>query len=237
MPLETVDTTLVSSYRVTPRVRQFVLRAEGHTFDFNPGQHVSIVAEPIGGDRVHRPYSPTNQPGTDTIVLAVKRYPDGTGSEWMHDRTPGDSITITPPTGNLQVHDLDRDAVFLATGTGLTPMFSMAFQYLHDGTGTATLVFGERTQEDLMFRQTFDLFAASHPHFSVEYVLSDEDWSGRTGYVQDHLLSVVDDFDAPHFYICGVPEMVVQTKVGLRDAGAPDGHVFSEGWEEGAVEE
>lgn len=237
MPLDTIDTTLVSSYPVTPRVKQFVLRAKGHTFDFNPGQHVSIVAEPSGDDRVHRPYSPTNQPGTDTIVLAVKRYPEGAGSGWMHDRTPGDSITITPPTGNLQVHDLDRDAVFLATGTGLTPLFSMALQYLQKGTGSATLVFGERTEEDLMFRQTLDVLAASQGRFSVEYVLSDEDWSGHTGYVQDHLSSIIGDIGTPHFYICGVPEMVVQTKAVLRDAGAPDDHVFSEGWEEGAVEE
>lgn len=236
MPLDTLGTTLVSSYPVTPRVKQFVLRAEDHTFDFNPGQHVSIATEPSGGDRVYRPYSPINQPGTDTIVLAVKRYPDGTGSGWMHDRSPGDSITITPPTGNLQVHDLDRDAVFLATGTGLTPMLSMALQYLHDGTGTATLIFGERTQEDLMFRQMIDVFAASDGHFSVEYVLSDEDWTGRTEHVQDHLSSIVDDFEAPHFYLCGVPEMVVQTKAVLRDAGAPDKHLFAEGWEEGAVE-
>lgn len=237
MPLDSLNATLLSSYAVTPRVKQFVLRVDGHTFDFTPGQHVTVTAHPEDDKRVHRPYSPLNQPGTDTLVLAVKRYADGAGSVWMHERDPGDPIAITPPSGNLEIDDLGRDAVFLATGTGLTPMFSMVTQYLQEGTGRATLLFGERTQEDLMFRQTLDLFAASYENFSVEYVLSEEDWDGPTGYVQDHLPDVLHDFSTPHFYLCGVPDMVVETKGVLLQSGADDDQIFSEGWEEGAVAE
>lgn len=231
-----VDATVVSVNPVTPRVKQFLLRAEGHVFDFTPGQHVS-VAVPGGDRRVYRPYSPVSLPGTDTIAIAVKRYPEGRGSTWMHERSVGDTISLTEPSGTLKLRDPDRDAIFLCTGTGLTPMLSMATQYLDEGEGDAILVFGERTQEDLMFRETLDLFSASHAHFSVEYVLSEEDWSGRTGYVQEHL-SVFDDVSStPDVYVCGVPEMVVETKKVLRNWDVPDDHVFTEGWEEGAVEE
>lgn len=233
MPL---DATITSVHPLTPRVKQFVLRAEGHTFDFTPGQHLS-VAVPGEERRVYRPYSPVSLPGTDTIAIAVKRYSEGTGSTWMHTRDVGDTVTLTSPSGNLHLHDLNRDAFFLCTGTGLTPMLSMATQYVHEGTGSATLLFGERTQRDLMFRETLNLFAASHTHFSVDYVLSDEDWSGRTGYVQTHISAVAADAETPHFYVCGVPEMVVETKTVLQDMNVPDEHVFSEGWEEGAVEE
>lgn len=237
MPLDTLDATLVSVHPVTPRVKQFLLRVEGHPFDFTPGQHVSVA---VGGGEEgpeYRPYSPVSQPGTDTIALAVKRYPEGTGSVWMHERTVGDSISFTPPSGNLGLRALDRDVVFLATGTGLTPMLSMVTKYLMEGEGHATLLFGERTEADLMYRETLDLYAASHPNFTVRYVLSEEDWSGPTGYVQEHLAAFLDDPDAPHVYVCGVPEMVVETKGVLFDLGVPDDHLFTEGWEEGAIAE
>ena len=235
MPPNTLDATLISIHVVTPRVKQFLLRVEGHTFDFTPGQHVSVAFEDEEGRRRYRPYSPVSQPGTDTIALAVKRYPEGACSTWMHEQKVGDTIPITSPSGNLGLQALDRDVFFLSTGTGLTPMLAMATQYLREGRGTATFLFGERTQDDLMFRETLDLYAASHSNFRVAYVLSDEDWAGPTGYVQHALRDYVDDASTPHFYICGVPEMVVETKGLLFDRGAPDDHIFTEGWEDGAV--
>jgi len=237
MPLDPLDATLESVYSLTPRVKQFLVRVEGHTFDFAPGQHVSVAFQDADGNRCYRPYSPVNQPGTDSLVLAVKRYPEGAGSTWMHERTVGYTIPVTSPSGNLRLRDPARDAVFLATGTGLTPLLSMVRHYLDVGEGTATLLCGERTQEDLMYRETLDLLAASHASLSVEYVLSDENWAGRTGYVQDDLPAVVDDPGTAQFYICGVPEMVVETKDRLFELGVSEERVVTEGWEEGEVAE
>ena len=70
---DTLDATLLATHSVTPRVKQFLLRVEGHTFDFTPGQHVSVAFETDDGKQRYRPYSPVSQPGTDTIALAVKR--------------------------------------------------------------------------------------------------------------------------------------------------------------------
>lgn len=236
MALETLDATVVSVHPLTPRVKQFLLRVDGHRFSHQPGQHVSIVIDDDEEGRIFRPYSPVNRPGTDTLALAVKRYEDGTGSVWMHERSIGDSVPLTPPSGNLHLHDPRRDVVFLATGTGLTPLLAIATQYLDEGAGHATFLFGERTQEDLMYRETLDRLSASHANFTVAYVLSDEDWNGPTGFVQEHLQDYVDDWTTPHFYICGVPQMVVDTQALLAEEGAPDDHVFTEGWEQGAVE-
>ena len=87
-----------------------------------------------------------------------------------------------------------------------------------------------------MYRETLDLLAASHANLTVGYVLSHDDWSGPTGFVQDHLSDYVDADAAPHYYVCGVPQMVVDTKETLRERGVPDARIFSEGWEDGAVD-
>lgn len=220
---------------MTPRVRQYLLQVDGHTFDFKPGQHTMITV-PYKGRTVARPYSPVTLPGTDKIVLAIKSYDEGIGSAWMAERTPGDPIPITDFTGNLHLHDPSADAVFLSTGTGITPMLSILKQYLTEGTGTAVFVHGERTQTDLMFRETLDQLTAEHDNLRVGYVLSDESWAGPTGYVQDHLDAFMDDVDAPHVYLCGVPEMVVDTQEALEARGISDERIITEGWEAGAVE-
>ncbi|MFB6249407.1 MAG: ferredoxin--NADP reductase [Salinibacter sp.] len=229
-----LNATVAAITSVTPRVRQLLLRVDGHTFDHDPGQHVSVRYEKNGEGPIYRPYSPVSGPGTDTLALAVKRYDDGTCSVWLHELDVGDEVPILPPSGTLHLQSLDRDAAFIATGTGLTPMLAMLDPYLREGTGQARLLFGERTQADLMYRPMLDRLAATHPRFEVHYTLSGEDWGGPTGYVQDHL-SLLDDLEAPQAYLCGVPEMVVETRSALRAAGVSSDHIFSEGWEDGAV--
>jgi ferredoxin-NADP reductase len=235
MAADPLEATVTATYSLTPRVRQLVLRVEDHTFDHTPGQHVSVRYNAGNDGPIYRPYSPVNGPGTDRLVLAVKRYEDGTCSVWLHEREAGDSVVLTPPSGNLHLRDPERDALFLATGTGLTPMIAMLDQYVREGSGRAALLFGERTQADLMYRPVLDRLAAGDPALSVDYVLSDEAWNGPTGYVQDHLGSVLDGLDTPNMYVCGVPQMVVDTQAALQALGVPDDRVFSEGWEQGAV--
>ncbi len=236
MASDTLETTLTSIHEMTLRVKQFILEAGGdHTFSYQPGQHVVIKFEQ-NGDVVGRPYTPVNLPGTGALALGIKRYEDGTASTWMHDRSVGEEITITKPSGNLHLRDLDRDVVFLSTGTGITPMIAMLKQYLSEGSGRAAFLYGERTQEDIMYRETLDHLSADHENLEVLYSLSDEDWDGPTGHVQTHLGDVVDErFEDPHHYICGIPPMVVDSEEMLQEEGVDDGRIFTEGWESDAV--
>ncbi|MFB6248888.1 MAG: ferredoxin--NADP reductase [Salinibacter sp.] len=230
-----IDTTLTSVHQMTPRVKQFLLEAEGHAFSYQPGQHIVIQFEQ-DGETVQRPYTPVNLPGTSTLALGIKRYEDGTASTWMHERTVGDEITISEPDGNLFLRDPDRDVVFLSTGTGITPMIAMLKQYLNEGTGQAAFLYGERTQEDIMYRETLDHLSADHENLTVLYSLSDEDWDGPTGHVQTHLDEALgEDFENPHHYICGIPPMVVDTEDVLRERGVEEERIITEGWESEAV--
>lgn len=230
--------TVVDRYPLTPRVSGFRLRVPGHTFDHRPGQHTTVRFD-SGDERVVRPYTPTNLPGTDELTLAIKRYDDGLASSYMHTARPGDELTIGEPEGNLGIEDFDRDVAFLATGTGITPMLAMLRQYLREGSGEATLLFGEREEDSLIHRGTLNELAAMHPELDVEFTLSapNWEWTGRAGYVQDHLDSVVEDFEETDCYVCGVPGMVVDTTDRLAELDAPEERVHSEGWEQDAVDE
>jgi ferredoxin-NADP reductase len=236
----TLTATVVDVHQMTPDVKQFRLVADDHTFEYEPGQHTAVHFENDGEDD-SRPYTAANAPGTNQLILAIKRYDDGNGSVYMHERRPGDEIEIETVDGNLYVRDFDRDAVFVATGTGITPLYPMLKQYAREGEGHAHLIFGERDQEHLIFRESLDQLQAEHGNLAVDYVLSDADagWPGRTGHVQDHLPdalgdSVLDDAD---FYVCGVPGMVVETQDLLEGEGVDEGRIYTEGWEADAADE
>jgi len=232
----TYTAEVVDVYTLTPTVKGFRLRVPGHEFDFEPGQHTTVRFE-SGGERIVRPYTPTNLPGTDELTLTVKRYDDGLASAYMHTRRPGDEVEIGPLSGDLTLDDTDRDVAFLATGTGITPLLSVLRQYLKEGSGHAHVVFGEKTESSIIHRGTLNELAADNGNLDVTFTLSDPnwEWTGRAGYVQDHLEDLFDDFADRDFYVCGVPPMVVQTKERLSELGAPDERIHSEGWEDGVV--
>ena len=234
----TYEATVVDTYQTTPRTKGFRLRVPGHEFEYEPGQHTTVRFD-SGDGRVVRPYTPTNLPGSDELALTIRRYEDGLASSYMHKKRPGDTVQIGPVEGSLSLVDPTRDVAFLASGTGLTPMMAMLRQYLREGTGHAHVVLGETREETIIHRETLNELAANNPNLDVTFVLSDPNWEwiGRIGYAQEHLADLFEAFDERDFYVCGVPPMVVQTKDRLRELGAPDERIHSEGWEESVVED
>lgn len=111
-------------------------------------------------------------------------------------------------------------------------MIAMLRQYLREGTGEAHFFFGEKTREDLIYRDTLDRLAAERDDLTVVYSFSEEDWDGPTGHVQEHVDDSVADLGSGHFYVCGVPGMVVDTEEYLTDRGVDEDRLFTEGWEE-----
>lgn len=232
----TYTAEIVDIYPMTPQVSGFRLHVPGHEFEFEPGQHTTVRFD-SAGETVVRPYTPTNLPGTEELTLTIKRYEDGLASAYMHTRRPGDEIEIGPLEGSLSLADPDRDVALLATGTGITPMIAILRQYLAEGSGQVHVVFGETDEQSVFHRGTLNELAADHDNFDVTYVLSNPnwEWTGRIGYVQEHLEELFDRFDERDFYLCGVPPMVVQTKERLAALGTPDDRIHSEGWESNVV--
>ncbi|WP_458189727.1 ferredoxin--NADP reductase [Haladaptatus sp. NG-WS-4] len=233
------EVEITSIHQMTPRVKQFRL-TDDDRFEFEPGQHTHLHFEPDGDssddeDEVVRPYTATSLPGTNNITLAIKRYDEGTASGFMHERKPGDTIRIEDLDGNLYLRNLDTDVALVSTGTGITPMMAMLKQYLREGERHVTFLYGEKTQEDVMYRETLEQLEAEHENLTVAFSLSEEEWAGMTGHVQEHVEEVVPSPQTTDFYVCGVPGMVVDTKEKLGDLGVPDESVYSEGWEDDEV--
>jgi ferredoxin-NADP reductase len=232
------DARIAQISRITPDVRQYTVELLDGSFDGEPGQHTAVRKPPEeNGDGGVKPYS-TLAVDDSRVVLMIRTYDDGTVSKYMGERTPGDTIQVSPSlTGTLTLESTDRPAVFISTGTGITPMIAMLHQYLRAGTERATFMFGEKTAAQLMYRPMLEQLRVTHDLETV-FATSREDGIERNGYIQETLPDVFDEFGVGReYYLCGVPRMVVETKNKLDELGVPAERVHSEGWEESQVSE
>ncbi|ESS04564.1 MAG: 2-polyprenylphenol hydroxylase related flavodoxin oxidoreductase [uncultured archaeon A07HR67] len=232
------DARITDISRVTPDVRQYTVELLEGEFDGIPGQHTAIRAPGNGdGSGGVKPYSTLAVDG-DRLVLMIRTYEDGTVSKYMGDRETGDVIQLsTSLTGSLTLESTERPAVFISTGTGITPMIAILHQYLRTGGEHATFMFGEKTTDQLMYKSMLEQMSATYD-LDVVFATSRESWSGREGYIQESAEDVFDEFGVERdYYLCGVPRMVVETKETLADLGVPPERVHSEGWEDSQVSE
>lgn len=226
---------LNSIHQMTPKVKQFQLQLKDRDWEFEPGQHTVIKFEDENGETVERPYTPITLPESDKFCLAIKKYDNGTASVWMHDRQLGDKIEVEEPHGNLHLRDYDKDIVLVSTGTGATPMYAMLRDYLENGSGNVYYFHGEKTQEHLLFKESLDQLESENDNLQVIYSVSDEEWNKRTGFIQEHIPDVLESLDNKDFYICGVPQMVVDTEELLQNEGVKEDNIITEGWENDVI--
>ena len=223
--------TLVDTKQLTPDVRHFVFEAsEVERLDFLPGQFASL-SQTIGGREVTRAYSFASAPGQgNRFELCLNHVPDGQFSEWLFELRPGGAVEMRPPMGTFTLHHPEREALFVATGTGIAPFRSMLKAHLHESTPPITLLFGTRYEHGLLYRAEFEEMALDYPQFHFRPVLSrpEPDWQGLVGRVQPHLRDLVGDRRDVDVYLCGLKEMVNETRAMLKEMGLDRKQIFYE---------
>ncbi len=196
---------------------------EGGPFDFIAGQFVSMTLTRDSNEHT-RAYSIASAPRPDArFDLCLNRVPGGLFSNYLCDLAPGATIDFTGPHGFFVVRrPVERNLVFIATGTGIAPMRGMLADLFAPGAELERevwLLFGVRHPETILYREEFDQFAALHRRFHFVPTLSraPADWPGERGHVQPLLRKLFAghrDLDA---YICGLKEMVDDVRRILKE--------------------
>lgn len=236
---ETFETHVESIYDLAPSVRGLVLaRADGEPLAFEPGQWVNLVL-PLPGGEIRRAYSIASPPyGTPRFELAVTRVTNGPGSGYLCDLPPGSTLRAIGPQGFFtRLPEEPSPALFVATGTGVTPLRSMMRAAIGAGSKVPLwLLFGVRREEDLLYRDELEALASEHPNVAVHFTLSQpaDGWTGRRGYVQTHVPELLEQLAAlgqgdPHVYVCGLEKMVKSVRnLTRKELGLPRERVHSE---------
>lgn len=151
---------------------------------FRAGQYI-VVREYVDGKLIARPVSLSCSPSLTRegkCSITVKLVPDGFLSKYILDTwKAGTEVTTSGPQGVFYYEGF-RDApnvIGVCGGSGVTPMLSMA-EAIADGIEDfhLTLLYGSRTETDILFKDRFDAVMSKTDKVKVVYVLSDEEKSG-----------------------------------------------------------
>jgi ring-1,2-phenylacetyl-CoA epoxidase subunit PaaE len=205
-------------------------------FAFRPGQSLTL-RRVIDGRDERRSYSicsPAGQPPR----IGVREVPGGVLSGWLvREVRPGDRIEVQPPSGSFTADlGIPGRHVLIAAGSGITPVLSIAASALADGRSDATVLYGNRRADSVMFADEVADLKDSYPvRLQLVHVLSREPqevelFSGRldADRLRRMLPALCDVPGVDHWWLCGPYGMVTDAMTVLAELGVPAGRVHRE---------
>jgi len=255
-PADAYNATVSQRVEVAPGLIILRVVTDNPLFDFDAGQYTVLGMLP----EAPRSMEADEEPGAVANGKMIKRaYSIASSSkagEYLEFYlTLVASGSLTPRLFALGINDRlhvgdkavglftlsrvpsDQHVVFVGTGTGLAPYMSMLrSEMVCGGARKFVVLHGARYSWDLGYRPELRALARHCPNMTYIPVVSrpDQDpfWKGRSGYLQDVLLSDAIEEDAGlkltpescHIFLCGNPGMIEAAKKGLLDRGFTADH-------------
>lgn len=172
------------------------------SFPYRPGQFLTLRVPSDRTGSVARCYSLCSSPDVDEHpAVTVKRTPGGYASNWICDNAkPGTTFEALAPAGVFTPGSLDTDLLLLAAGSGITPIMSIIKSVLARGTGRLTLIYANRDERSVIFRDQLRTLAARHPtRLTVLHWLESVQGLPNTA----HLRALTEQFATTEALICG----------------------------------
>ncbi len=219
---------LIETAVLGPANRHLVLEAlDQAPFSFEPGQHLCLT-KAFGGRSARRHFSIASAPnGGNRLELCVAVDTHSAFGRYLGRIGPGEEIEYEGPAGDFRLRKPLQASIFVAGGTGISPIRSMLRHLIAGDTDRSagselTLLYGARHPEQVFYREEFESLARRHPNFQFWPTLSSPShgWGGRRGYVQTHLAEALRGRTRGlDVYLCGRRAMVEETLHFLDDAG------------------
>ncbi|AXK62645.1 ferredoxin--NADP reductase [Burkholderia sp. IDO3] len=195
-------------------------------FAYRPGQFLTLNV-PCADAAVARCYSLSSAPGIDAAPkITVKRVRDGRASNWLCDRIrAGDVLDVLPPAGVFTPRTLDGDLLLFAGGSGITPVLSILKSALVHGRGMLTLIYANRDERSVIFRDELQQLAHRHPgRLRVIHWLDSVQGVPQ----QRHLEELARPFSQQETFICGPALFMENALAAMLGLGLPRSRVHVE---------
>lgn len=213
-------------------------------FSYQPGQFITFLLT-IDGEEVQRSYSMSSSPSRPhALEITVKRVQNGLVSNWLCDNVKlGDKVKVKGPAGKFTCFSYPSNKImFLAAGSGVTPIMSMA-RWIADTAPTIDTKFmaSFKSPSEIIFRRELELMSARHSSFRVALSVtaswhSTEFWTGFTGRINQKMIEIVaPDFRERHIFMCGPEAFMEEMKSMLIKMDFPMVNLHSESFSGGRV--
>ncbi len=221
-----IPCTLHDSLSLSPSVRELQLqRSDGKPWSYAAGQWFNVHLQ-LNNERHTRSYSVATAPAessAECIRMAITRVDDGIVSKTLHHLEPGTPLELDGPWGvfTQKSRQPERPAVYIATGSGLSPIRAMLHEELHQGSSTAPvlLLMGCRNADERLWHAELQSWTERFPRFRYEVTLSrpDTQWQGHRGYVQAHVQELCASIEGAQYFICGRSAMIRDVRRLLKE--------------------
>ena len=236
IPIRIMPCRVMKLDRLAHDVMQLSFKlAEGQRLQFLAGQYIDIL---LSGNQ-RRSFSLATAPHVDELLqLHIRHVPGGLFSEQvfttMKER---DLLRFQGPLGTFFLReDTDRPVILVAGGTGFAPIKSILDHAFAQGTTRPLhLYWGVRAQRDLYLHNLPQAWAREHAHFRYTPVLSqplsEDHWSGRTGWVHEAVIADHPDLSRYEVYASGPPPMIEALKGAVKKHGLPADRLYYDSFE------
>jgi len=212
------ETALARTFRLIPE--------NGYLPPFQAGQYINLFVE-TQGVRSSRPYSIASPPTQRAYYdLTVKAVADGfVSSHLLEDIKVGDHLSSTGPMGGFFHNPLSHsnEVVYLAGGSGITPMMSMIREVTDRGIERQMhLFYGSRHPDDIIYKDELERLAGNHKNLTVDFVISEPEhgYQGLTGFINGKLLQErLGNLSKKTFFLCGPEAMYKFCQKELEELG------------------
>lgn len=210
----------------------------GKTVKFKAGQYMQITAPAYGNFKksAYRAYSLACSPAQSAqkgyIDFCIRKVPNGLVTTWVHEHLQvGMPVTVTGPYGDFYLRDSDREIIFIAGGSGLSPVQSIIYDMVDRGIThrKANFYFGACTFRDMYYVDRFRQFEREHPWFRYIPALSNEpqvEPDCETGLITEVVDRAYSSFPHHEAYLCGSPGMIDACNKVLLAKGMPESLIF-----------
>lgn len=169
---------------------------------------------------VIRSYSIANIPNAaHELVFHLRILPNGQFSRWVAEELEiGKSLEFSHAQGNCHYVEgkFEQPLLLIGTGTGLAPLYGILLDALknHKHTGEIHLFHGSRDESGLYFENELRELEKTYSNFHYTPCLSAELSSGKytQGRANQIALQQFPKLDGWRVFLCGQPDMVLQTK-------------------------
>jgi ferredoxin-NADP reductase len=222
--VERIKARVVGFHQETTDTMSVELQPNRNWAGFVPGQFVPVHVN-IKGVYHERCYSLTGEPGADTVRITVKRQPGGLVSNWIQDHlVVGDIIELGTAAGEFVLPAVvPEKLLFLAGGSGVTPVFSIIKAALKARPDAdVVLGFYGRSYLDFILLDELEALKETHANFRIQLCITGErlfpeDLVGR--FSPSQLQGYCADFATRETFVCGPAGLIENVVAHYEEQG------------------
>jgi ferredoxin-NADP reductase len=205
-----LETKLANIVPRTHDVKSFRF-SRTNSLNYKAGQFMFVTLK-IGEQEMRKPFSISSSPTEEDYIEFTKKLTGHPFSNMLDALKVGDPVTIDAPFGNFTFEGEFERIGLLSGGVGITPLRSICRFCTDVRLNTkVTLLYGNRTEADIVFRQELEQMRRQNSNLKVVFTLSEPggNWKGYAGNIDAEMVKKeIPEYSETVFYMCGPPAMV-----------------------------